>query len=526
MAMCTLRHYAQLVFAVSLCLSTAQVALADQTQDLSAKLTLAKQPQRPVTEEVADYGWVLSASGRCRVSVNFATIEPSAKPHKVHGITYVPDDHSKFEINLQVRVDEEGNVHLAGDVGRSDKTKFKVDMPDDATRLADQMFHFRPATMKKGEFRVLWDGWIGKDTQYVKHCQLIVGLLGEDDTQTQFVYDSTALPIRLNGKLNAEKEFIVGKWTEVTDGTRWQLDLKPDGTFTRTSGLAAENERQRGTWQVRGERLSLSGEVSIDWKVTDFWIADARTGVQHLAVVDSDGNQSRFGRTLGDLRTGLKAREQIGTSSGKPVYRDQIRRVGFGLRSELHRLFSQPVMKKYREEHREQITPTQHEIEAATDFFAKAHQKRVEGEYGDILRKDLARVRADLKKDNLSAEDRRRLENERDSVLRQLHQDQSQHAMTANWVLNNWKFQRHLYSRYDRGRVLWQQAGMEAFDAMRVCFETHEGAGDFEITDAKLRQEFYAYWTNEKMHGSFLTDDPERIREFLEPSWLKREAAK
>lgn len=97
---------------------------------------------------------------------------------------------------------------------------------------------------------------------------------------------------------------------------------------------------------------------------------------------------------------------------------------------------------------------------------------------------------------------------------------------TARFIISNWKRQHVLYKKYKGGRLLWQQLGIEAFDATRVYFETEEKAGRFKILDPKLRDEFYFYWTKQK-HGSFLIDDPERIRtEFLEPEWLAKKVEK
>lgn len=50
---------------------------------------------------------------------------------------------------------------------------------------------------------------------------------------------------------------------------------------------------------------------------------------------------------------------------------------------------------------------------------------------------------------------------------------------------------------------------------------SREEAGDFKITDPKLRAALYSYWTTQD-HGSFLMKDEEQIRtEFLEPEWGK-----
>lgn len=81
------------------------------------------------------------------------------------------------------------------------------------------------------------------------------------------------------------------------------------------------------------------------------------------------------------------------------------------------------------------------------------------------------------------------------------------------------KFQRHLYNKFGGGRVLFQQAGLEAFDAMHEWLKQEEKKGAFRIDDERLRKLFYAYWTTMN-HGAFLTSDQERIREFLIPPWL------
>lgn len=209
-------------------------------------------------------------------------------------------------------------------------------------------------------------------------------------------------------------------------------------------------------------------------------------------------------------------REQIGEVLGKPVYRDDIR-VGkdIQLSAELHRLFTRPVMQKYRQAHKVEIEPTDEEIRVATAFFDKEHRQRIKKEEPE-LRERLKAVEEQLARRGLTKEEQQELEGEKFVLQTQL---KPPGRFFAVFMLNNWKFQRHLYDQYGGGRVLWQQAGMEAFDAMHKWLEAHEQNGDFAITDAKLRSSFYEYWTTMK-HGVFLIDDKERIRaEFLEPKW-------
>jgi hypothetical protein len=214
-------------------------------------------------------------------------------------------------------------------------------------------------------------------------------------------------------------------------------------------------------------------------------------------------------------------REQIGKVLGKPVYRNQIRTdKQHPLRSELHRLFSSEVASKYRKEHADEIVPTEAEIAAATKVFDEGHRERMRKEEPELRKKQKA-IEDQLGDQTLSAEQRKKLEIDKLVVEGQLKPPGRQFAL---FILNNWKFQKYLYDKYGGGRILWQQAGQEAFDANRKWLETLEKRGDFEITDPKLRETFYEYWTSMK-HGAFLTDDKERIRtEFLEPEWLGKTA--
>jgi hypothetical protein len=215
--------------------------------------------------------------------------------------------------------------------------------------------------------------------------------------------------------------------------------------------------------------------------------------------------------------SGERPREQIGEVLAQPVYRDEIGAgEGMRLHSELHRLFSAPVLRKYRQAHRAEIEPTEKEIEAATAYFDQEHQKRMEQE-GPEFRARLKAVEKKLAVPGLTKEDQQKLETEKQVLESRL---KPPGRFFARFVLSNWKFQRHLYDRYGGGRILWQQAGIEAFDATRQWLEAHEKKGDFKISDPALRSSFYEYWTTMKHPGGGPIDDKERIRaEFLEPEW-------
>ena len=173
-------------------------------------------------------------------------------------------------------------------------------------------------------------------------------------------------------------------------------------------------------------------------------------------------------------------------------------------------------MREYRQTHQAEIAPTESEIATATAYFDKEHQERIEGKEAELLQQ-LRAVEKKLAGTRLTEDEKKRLEIERRTLQSRLKPPGRSFAV---FVLDNWKFQRHLYERYGGGRILWQQAGLEAFDAMHQWLKSQENQGKFKITDPKLRSVFYEYWTTMK-HGAFLTDDKQRIRrEFLEPEWL------
>ena len=136
----------------------------------------------------------------------------------------------------------------------------------------------------------------------------------------------------------------------------------------------------------------------------------------------------------------------------------------------------------------------------------------------DSLARSLVETQARLKMPGLTPQEREELERLKKSEEAQIARPQQ---FFASFLLNNWKLQRHFYARYGGGRVLWQQAGLEAFDAYRKWLESEEQKGSFRITDPKLRTAFYHYW--KKSHVPFMIEDEDRIRtEFLQPKWAPR----
>ena len=216
-------------------------------------------------------------------------------------------------------------------------------------------------------------------------------------------------------------------------------------------------------------------------------------------------------------------RERIGEVLGVPVYRDQLSDAqGDALTLELHDLFSHPVMQRYRAKRGGDLTASENDVAIAAAHFDGWHHDRLK-ELAPLLRARRKKLDELLAAPDVSADEQGKLSAERRQLDARLTPPGRKFA---RWMVTNWKLQHHIYTTYGRGRVLWQDAGLEAFDAMRVWLESRERAGDFRIDDPALRARLYAYWTSVD-HGDALSNDADFIRhEFLDPYWLRPLPAK
>lgn len=267
-----------------------------------------------------------------------------------------------------------------------------------------------------------------------------------------------------------------------------------------------------------------------------------------------------------------KEREQIGHVLNQPVYRDQIKIKTVEeleeedqqskLRKELHRLFSRPLMKLYIEKHKQELEPTKQEIDAFNQEMRTAYRKGMkesrplnvklhketkqrleqqnlsaeERQLLEIqlktieinlatpaeLKKRLEKIQQRMKEADVPAKERTELEMEDSLVKFALHPFAGEESHTASKsMLLHLKLQSHLYKRYGGGRLLWQQFGTEAFDAMHKWLEEQEKQKKFQISVPKLHAIFYSYWRTMN-HGAFLSNPKvgsEELDEFLNPSW-------
>jgi hypothetical protein len=169
-------------------------------------------------------------------------------------------------------------------------------------------------------------------------------------------------------------------------------------------------------------------------------------------------------------------RTQIGHVQGVPVYADQVEGATEQDRADsLHTLFVRPVLQAYTKEHVEEF--------------------RVTDEEADLL---IERIEAYSECSKNGYE---------------LPEGQDQKRFVARFMGIGVKLQAHLHRTFGGGRLLFQQAGVEAFDATHALLKQSEARGDFAITDPALRKLAFDYWTRD--HGSFLIGDPAAIEAAL-----------
>lgn len=87
----------------------------------------------------------------------------------------------------------------------------------------------------------------------------------------------------------------------------------------------------------------------------------------------------------------------------------------------------------------------------------------------------------------------------------------------AEHMIRMWKIYNRLYDQYG-GRVIFQQAGPEPFDALKRFFEDQQKKGRFEFYDKELEDAFWEYYRNEKIH-TFYKDEDEAKRMMNTPWW-------
>lgn len=155
--------------------------------------------------------------------------------------------------------------------------------------------------------------------------------------------------------------------------------------------------------------------------------------------------------------------------------------------------FGAPVLDRFVKERK--IEATADEIEA----FQKNMQRISDRNVRDWKDK-LAELKKKIENPGLSTDEKMKFEKERAMYERFLAASNQEpaakaEASIARSFIMAWKTERELQRVYG-GRVIFQQAGLEALDARRLLFEQAEKQGDLKFDDPGVRFLFYYYSTN------------------------------
>ncbi len=214
---------------------------------------------------------------------------------------------------------------------------------------------------------------------------------------------------------------------------------------------------------------------------------------------------------------GGEQREKIGIVLNESIYRDQIADLAQeDFHFEIYDLFISPLLDQYLQEHKDEVELSQAEINQFVIYYQKQHDKELKGKKKEMLKKMQA-IMDELNLATISQARKDELVGELFYLRTELEPPGIDYAM---FVLPHWKIQNHLYKKYGGGRLIWQERGLEVFDAQYKWIREQETKGLFSFIDDELRGKFYHYWTDQD-HGSSLISDKKRInKEFLKPVWF------
>jgi hypothetical protein len=182
-----------------------------------------------------------------------------------------------------------------------------------------------------------------------------------------------------------------------------------------------------------------------------------------------------------------------------------------------HRDIVAALSTQYAKDHH--LEPTDQELQS----FASSMKKR-EVEMHAKMQKDKERLTQELATPNISAESRLSKEKELQRLERLLKQITEIRRITepvaqqsgfasrpfAQPQVQKWKIDQSLYERYG-GRVIFQQAGPEPWDAWRMFLLEEQAKGSFKILKPELEASFWNYHTNQALHRFYPKGEEARI---------------
>lgn len=182
--------------------------------------------------------------------------------------------------------------------------------------------------------------------------------------------------------------------------------------------------------------------------------------------------------------------------------------------SDIAGLIAGPLIDKFAEDN--DIRPTEEELVAFAEGMLGMQREELSN-----LEGERARLEQQLE-GAATAKEREEIQGQLDLVARTIDSlSETQGFMNidlvrpvaSRWV-RSWKVNKALYEKYG-GRVIFQQAGFEPFDAQRKFLEEQQANGAFEILDADYVEEFWRYWRKDP-HGVV---GEEQAREMMSTPW-------
>lgn len=85
--------------------------------------------------------------------------------------------------------------------------------------------------------------------------------------------------------------------------------------------------------------------------------------------------------------------------------------------------------------------------------------------------------------------------------------DAERYPWIATALASGEKMQRFIHQRFGGGRLLFQQAGVEAYDATYQLLLHLEREGAFAVRDPRVRAEMLSYWVDDNGSHVFLSGD-------------------
>lgn len=220
-----------------------------------------------------------------------------------------------------------------------------------------------------------------------------------------------------------------------------------------------------------------------------------------LAALGADEPQKPASRTIGSVygKAVTAADVELTGPIDTTIKFDSRDRALWDQMGRIQRALGGPILERFVKN--EKIEATADEIKKFQDTSRELNKKHLRD-----WEAKLAELKKELAAPNLSNEDKAKLEKEQAMYQRSVASMNERDAddlpaEPAKQFIVAWKIERELHRKYG-GRVIFQQAGLEALDARRLLCEEAEKNGDLKFDDPDVRHLFYYYANMKHVGGS------------------------